>query len=172
MRAFVLGVDHVIQEVDHSDELRNILLELHHEQPCDLIAEEWGQNAKKNCSTVASRLASDLGIQRLNVEMTDDLMKEAGIFDAVAKRRQYGPPDAYLDEADSKRESHWVSEIQKFGPKKRAIILCGMRHAQGLSEKLKAAGFYVTMKTLQDWEWYTDLRTAQRIEEEKAKAQR
>jgi hypothetical protein len=93
------------------------------------------------------------------------------LFDAVEKRRKYGPSDEYLDEADSKREYHWLSEIQSFGPTKGVIILCGMNHAQRLSEELQVAGFDVMNKTLKDWDWYTELRAAEGLAEKEAKAQ-
>jgi hypothetical protein len=131
-------------------------LDHHQKKPVDLIAEEWGQAPKRNFPTVASLLAPSIGAERHNMEMSDDLMKEKGIFLRVKDRRDNGPQDKYLQHEDPIREYHWLSEIQSRAPKRGVIALCGMIHAAPFSEKLRDAGFTVTTKTLKEWQWYNE----------------
>lgn len=156
MDILVLGIDHLIQEIDYEDGLKKILFDHHQKHPVDLIAEEWSQNAKKKAPTVASGLAPTIGAGRHNIEMPDELMQKKGIFPAIKDRRENGPQDKYLDHEDSVREYHWMSEIQSCAPKKGVVVLCGMIHAAPFSKKLKEAGFTVTTKTLKEWQWYND----------------
>lgn len=169
IKVLVLGINHFIQEIDHEDNLLKIISEYMRDNPVDLIAEEWSQETKKNFSTVASRSNPTI---RHNMEMTDALMKEAGIFCAIQNRRLNGPPDGYLDPEDHVRERHWVKEIEDYKPQKGVIALCGIKHVKTFSEKLEEAGFTVATKTLEDWPWFVEWKEQQRSAEEAAKLKR
>ncbi len=156
MRVLIVGVFHNHQEKKSradsaevqqaKDALENQLREAIESRKVEFIGEE----SKHGVETIAKRLA-DQHMPRIlwvNIDMTDDEEKAAGIFDALQDR----PFDADFDDEgrlmrryhripeDETRECFFAEKIRNHAKGAQSVlVVCGLCHMAPLEEKLEKA---------------------------------
>ena len=168
MKAFVLGLDHVIQYMDDDGRLKALISDLHTKEGLDLIAEEWGGSEEFASVETVGKTFADSQVPRIpwiNIEMPKPIQESLGIRPALEIRSRPAfdewtgpiieiPSTTYLKRADELRERYWVCEILNALPRRSALVISGLIHIETLADKLEFAGFTIKKKSLCECPWY------------------
>jgi len=164
MNAYVLGVEHGVQLHDPTGDLNRLIRSVLSKESFSLIAEEWSWD--KHQVTAGGRVAGELGLDWLNMEMTEDQQNAAGILDVLKKRRPefddvavrvYYELDPFtrLPREDGIREDYWVEQIVSRRTAGDVFVMCGMLHLPHFTIRLRAAGFEATEDCICEHSWYS-----------------
>jgi hypothetical protein len=163
MKAHVLGVEHAVQLHDHTGDLNRLIRSTLSKKAFSLIAEEWSWN--KHEITVGHRVAGELGLEWLNMEMTEDQQEAAGILNMLKKRRPDFDemagriiyeidPLTRLPKEDGIREDYWVEQILNARTSGDVFVMCGMLHLPHFTKRLRATGFEASEDCICEHDWY------------------
>jgi hypothetical protein len=172
VKIILLGLNHEIQWMDPTGQLRQILADQISNSGVDLIAEE----ATGLPTTVAQRLACKLDKPWMDIDMSKADRKLAGIDEALTDRQTHpidpyediGSRCLYLPEEDGVREEFWLSRILK----QRAgvvMCLCGFMHIDPFAKRLEDKGCSVERLALTELAWFQDRYGKYLIVEENGK---
>jgi hypothetical protein len=165
LKAFVLGIDHTIQETDDEGRLKAIIRTLCDAYGFDLIAEEWSTSHRREIWTVGRKVAAERSIGWLNIDIAERVRERLGILHDLNRRNkpsffnEQGPvyeiPNyVYLPRADCLREHRWLRKIVRFKPHTSVLVTCGFIHVRPFASKLRSASFDVVTANLCEYEWY------------------
>ena len=98
-------------------------------------------------------MAVTLDVSWIQIDMSTQKQKEAGIYDRLSRRRDiyneegnFRPREPYFSREDGIREEHWLNRIEERAQEGRVLVVCGNYHKNPFAEKAERHGHTVIRK--------------------------